>query len=108
MVVHTCCPSYSGDRGRRIESSRPARAMLVKPCLKTKIKTKRLGHSSNGRALALHGALSRIPSTENMSERETETHRDRERQTETKTERLGKLAFHVTRLVTLQHNVLQK
>jgi hypothetical protein len=34
MVVHAYNPSYSGGRHRRISSSRPAQAKLVKPYLK--------------------------------------------------------------------------
>jgi hypothetical protein len=43
VVVHICNPSYSGDRGRRITSSRPTWAKLVNYYLKKKTKTKVLG-----------------------------------------------------------------
>jgi hypothetical protein len=38
MAVHTCNPSYSGGEGRRISISRSAKAKLVRPYLKNKIK----------------------------------------------------------------------
>jgi len=41
MVAHTCHPSYSGGRGRRISSSRPVWIKLATACLKSKIKTQR-------------------------------------------------------------------
>jgi hypothetical protein len=37
MMVHACNPGYLGGRSRRILSSRPARAKLVRPYLKNKI-----------------------------------------------------------------------
>jgi hypothetical protein len=40
VVVHTCNPSYSGGRGRKIPSSRPGQARLMRLYLKTKIQTK--------------------------------------------------------------------
>jgi hypothetical protein len=49
MLVHYN-PSYSGGGGRRISSSRPAQAKLVRPYIKNKIQTKGLGHGSSGRA----------------------------------------------------------
>jgi hypothetical protein len=42
MVVHTCNPSYSGGRGRRISTLKSAQAKLVRLCLKNK-NTKGLG-----------------------------------------------------------------
>jgi hypothetical protein len=42
MVVPTCNPSYSGDRGRRLLSLRPTWTTLVRPSLKNKIPTKEL------------------------------------------------------------------
>jgi hypothetical protein len=36
MVVHTHNPSYSGSEDRRIKSSRPAQAKLVRPMSNTK------------------------------------------------------------------------
>jgi hypothetical protein len=36
MVVYACNPSYSGGRCRRITSSKPAQAKLLKPFLKKK------------------------------------------------------------------------
>jgi hypothetical protein len=54
MVVHACNPTYSGVGGGRSRNMRPALAKLVRPFLKNKIKTKGLGHSSNGRALAYY------------------------------------------------------
>jgi hypothetical protein len=53
LMVHTCNPSNSGGRGRRILSSRQARAKLVRPYLKNKIKRGWRGVSS-GRAPAQH------------------------------------------------------
>jgi hypothetical protein len=44
VVVSTCNPSYSGSRGRRIASSRPVWAKLMRPNLENKkIKTKAQG-----------------------------------------------------------------
>jgi hypothetical protein len=40
VVVHTCNLSYSGGKGRRMVSLRPAWAMLVRPYLKNKIQKK--------------------------------------------------------------------
>jgi hypothetical protein len=42
MVVHICNPSYLGDRGRRIVSSRPALEKSGRPYLKNKIQEKGL------------------------------------------------------------------
>jgi hypothetical protein len=56
VVAHTYPPSSSGDRGRRIVSSRLALAKLVRPYLKIKIQAKGLGWGggcdSTGTALA--------------------------------------------------------
>jgi hypothetical protein len=41
MVSHSCNPSYSESRVRRIGRSRPALAKLVRPYLKNKIQIKR-------------------------------------------------------------------
>jgi hypothetical protein len=55
VMVHACNRSYSGARGRRITGLRPAWAkVVVKPCLKNKIKTKGPGHNSSGTVLAYH------------------------------------------------------
>jgi hypothetical protein len=35
VVMHSCNPSYSGGRGRKIPSSSPARPKLVRPYLTT-------------------------------------------------------------------------
>jgi hypothetical protein len=42
MVVHSCNPSYSGRRDRRLTSSKPAQAKLSRPYLENKIKIKGL------------------------------------------------------------------
>jgi hypothetical protein len=42
MVAHSSNPKYSGGRGKKIESSRPAQVKLERPYLKNKIKLKRL------------------------------------------------------------------
>jgi hypothetical protein len=36
MVVHTYNPSYSGGRGRKITSLRPAQARVMRPYLENK------------------------------------------------------------------------
>jgi hypothetical protein len=43
MVVHAYIPSYSGGRGRRNSSSRPAWAKLRRPYLKKQNTNKRAG-----------------------------------------------------------------
>jgi hypothetical protein len=55
VVVHTVSPATQeiGTGCRRIESSRPGQAkVMLRPCLKSKIKTKELGHNASGRILA--------------------------------------------------------
>jgi hypothetical protein len=42
VVVPTCNPRYSGGRGKRITSLRPAQPKLVRLCLENKIQTKGL------------------------------------------------------------------
>jgi hypothetical protein len=41
MVVHTSNPRYSGDRGKRMRSSRQAKEKLARPYFKNRIQTKR-------------------------------------------------------------------
>jgi hypothetical protein len=60
MVVHTCNPSYSGGRGKRITSSRTAWAKLVRPYLKKKKKERILGMAQPVEHLQ-HEALNSIP-----------------------------------------------
>jgi hypothetical protein len=50
IVAHTCYPSYSGGRGRRITRLRPTRAKVRKALSQNKIKTKKLRHGLSGNA----------------------------------------------------------
>jgi hypothetical protein len=43
VEAHVYNPSYSGGKGRKIKSSRPAPAKLGRPCLNNKMQAKGLG-----------------------------------------------------------------
>jgi hypothetical protein len=60
MVLHGSNPSYLGDGDRRIGSWRPTQVKRVRPCLKSKIKAKRLRNSSSGRVLAYYSQSWRL------------------------------------------------
>jgi hypothetical protein len=61
MVEHVCNLRYSGDKIRRITSSRLVRAKLGRACLKNKIQTKKVGGMTQ--VVEYFLSLSLIPST---------------------------------------------
>jgi hypothetical protein len=71
VVVHICNPIYSGGGDRRSSSVRPDQAKLVRPCLKSKIKTKGLGVQLKW--YSKYKALGAIPSTTKKKKKERET-----------------------------------
>jgi hypothetical protein len=69
-VVHICNPIYSGGGDRRSSSVRPDQAKLVRPCLKSKIKTKGLGVQLKW--YSKYKALGAIPSTTKKKKKKRE------------------------------------
>jgi hypothetical protein len=63
MCVHACNPNYSGGRGRRVTSSRPAQTWVMRPSLKDKIQTKGLGGPAQKHLSSMYKATGSFPSS---------------------------------------------